>query len=305
MLLNWGLKALVNSDRKRYDSPFMDESKNINSASIIDAHQHFWIYNPVRDAWITDEMKFIQRDFLPDHLAAVYKQNDVVGCVAVQADQSEAETEFLLSLANDHTFVTGVVGWVDLLSDTLDERLQHFRSFKKLKGFRHIAQAEPSGFLTSREFNRGIKSLTAKNFTYDILIYPNQLRDAIEMVQNNPKQKFVLDHLAKPIIRNKEFDFWASYIKILAAHPNVYCKLSGMVTEAKKEWAHEDFRPYLDLVINQFGVSRVMYGSDWPVCLLAATYAEQLSILTKYFESFSESEKHLIMNENATRFYNL
>jgi L-fuconolactonase len=283
----------------------MAERENINSSSVIDSHQHFWIYNPLRDTWITDEMKIIQRNFLPEDLAPLYKQNNVVGCVAVQADQSETETEFLLSLANEYDFILGVVGWVDLRSDSLEERLQHFGSFKKLKGFRHIAQAEPKGFLTSQKFERGIRSLTAHNFTYDILIYPHQMQDAIELVGRHPQQKFVIDHLAKPNIREKEFDYWASQIKNLAAHPNVYCKLSGMTTEAKKEWAKEDFRPYLDFVLNQFGTSRVMYGSDWPVCLVAATYPDQLNIIKDYFQTFSKSEKHKIMNENAIRFYNL
>jgi L-fuconolactonase len=283
----------------------MTETENIKSFSIIDSHQHFWNYNPVRDAWITDEMKIIQRNFLPNDLAPVYKQNNVAGCVAVQADQSETETEFLLSLANDHDFILGVVGWVDLRSDSLEGRLQYFESFKKLKGFRHIAQSEQNGFLISQKFERGIEFLTAHNFTYDILIYPHQLQDAIELVRKHPQQKFVVDHLAKPVIREKEFDSWAMSIKNLAVQPNVYCKLSGMTTEAKKEWTNEDFRAYLDFAINQFGTSRVMYGSDWPVCLVAATYRQQLNIIEEYFKPFSESEKHLIMNENAVRFYNL
>jgi L-fuconolactonase len=283
----------------------MTETENIKSFSIIDSHQHFWNYNPVRDAWITDEMKIIQRNFLPNDLAPVYKQNNVAGCVAVQADQSETETEFLLSLANDHDFILGVVGWVDLRSDSLEGRLQYFESFKKLKGFRHIAQSEQNGFLISQKFERGIEFLTAHNFTYDILIYPHQLQDAIELVRKHPQQKFVVDHLAKPVIREKEFDSWAMSIKNLAVQPNVYCKLSGMTTEAKKEWTNDDFRAYLDFAINQFGTSRVMYGSDWPVCLVAATYRQQLNIIEEYFKPFSESEKHLIMNENAVRFYNL
>jgi L-fuconolactonase len=283
----------------------MTETENIKSFSIIDSHQHFWNYNPVRDAWITDEMKIIQRNFLPNDLAPVYKQNNVAGCVAVQADQSETETEFLLSLANDHDFILGVVGWVDLRSDSLEGRLQYFGSFKKLKGFRHIAQSEQNGFLISQKFERGIEFLTAHNFTYDILIYPHQLQDAIALVRKHPQQKFVVDHLAKPVIREKEFDSWAMNIKNLAVQPNVYCKLSGMTTEAKKEWTNEDFRAYLDFAINQFGTSRVMYGSDWPVCLVAATYRQQLNIIEEYFKPFSESEKHLIMNENAVRFYNL
>lgn len=272
----------------------------------IDSHQHFWKFDPIRDSWITNDMKVIQRDFLPNDLAPILSKNKIDGCVAVQADQSEHETHFLLDLANENNFVKGVVGWVDLQSEQLPERLQFFSDFKKLKGFRHIAQAEPLGFLRREAFSKGIGLLKNFNFTYDILIYPHQILDAIWLVSQHPDQKFVVDHIAKPMIREKEFNNWSSHMKELATFQNVYCKLSGMVTEAIwNSWSNDDFIPYLDLVINHFGTSRIMYGSDWPVCLLAASYETQLKIIEDYLQSFSESEKHKIMGENAIRFYNL
>lgn len=272
----------------------------------IDSHQHFWKFDPVRDSWITDDMNVIQRDFLPSDLAPILKENRIDGCVAVQADQSENETQFLIDLASTNDFVKGVVGWVDLRSELLDQRLQYFSKFKKLKGFRHIAQGEPLGFLKGEEFSKGIRALTKFNFTYDILIYPHQIQDAIGLVTQHPDQKFVVDHLAKPVIREKEFTYWASQMKELASFKNVCCKISGMVTEAVwYQWTNDDFRPYLDFVMNHFGTARVMYGSDWPVCLVAASYEKQMNIIEEYLRSFSDSEKHKIMGENAIRFYNL
>lgn len=272
----------------------------------IDSHQHFWKYNPIRDAWITDQMKVIQRDFLPHDLAPILKENIIDGCVTVQADQSETETQFLLELAAKNDFVKGVVGWVDLRSDELHKRLEFYSDFKKLKGFRHIVQAEPVGFMRGAEFSKGIGALRQYNFTYDILIYPHQIQDAIWLVSHHPDQKFVVDHLAKPNIREKEFNSWSAQMKELASHTNVYCKLSGMVTEANWDtWTNEDFKPYLDFIINHFGTNRIMYGSDWPVCLLAASYHKQLNILEEFLRTFPSSEIDKIMGENAIRFYNL
>lgn len=272
----------------------------------IDSHQHFWKFDPIRDSWITNDMKVIQRDFLPSDLAPILKENKFDGCIAVQADQSENETQFLIDLASKNDFVKGVVGWVNLRSSRLDQRLQYFSDFKKLKGFRHIAQGEPLGFLQRDDFSKGIRALKNFNFTYDILIYPHQIQDAIGLVAKHPDQKFVVDHLAKPVIREKEFTHWASQMKELASFNNVFCKISGMVTEAVwNRWTNEDFRPYLDFVLNQFGTTRIMYGSDWPVCLVAASYEKQLNIIEEYLDTFSDSEKHQIMGENAIRFYNL
>lgn len=272
----------------------------------IDSHQHFWKFNPVRDSWITDDMRVIQRDFLPIDLAPILNENKMDGCVAVQADQSENETQFLLELASTHDFIKGVVGWVDLRSAQLNQRLPYYSDFKKLKGFRHIAQGEPSGFLRGEEFSKGIRALKNFNFTYDILIYPHQLHDAIWLVKQHPDQKFVVDHFAKPMIREKEFAIWSASMKELSSFDHVSCKISGMVTEAVWDrWTNDDFKPYLDFILQHFGTARVMYGSDWPVCLVAASYQKQLTIVEEYLQSFSTSEKHKIMGENAIRFYNL
>ncbi len=272
----------------------------------IDAHQHFWKYNPIRDRWITDEMSAIRQDFLPGQLAPILKENKIEGCVSVQADQSEEETEFLIGLAKQNSFIKGVVGWVDLCSEKINERLYYFSAFKILKGFRHVVQAEPDGFLNRKEFLFGIQQLQQHNFTYDVLIYPHQLDEAIEFVAQFPNQKFVIDHLAKPNIKQNSFDSWSNGMAEIASHENVYCKLSGMVAEADwKNWKQEDFLPYLDFVIEKFGIHRVMYGSDWPVCLVAAAYQQQLSLIGNYISKLSRNEKDLIMGGNAIRFYNL
>ncbi len=284
----------------------MPETSSQKLASRIDSHQHFWKYNPKRDAWITEEMKVIQRDFFPDDLAPLLKENNIDGCMAVQADQSEYETNFLLDLANQHTFIKGVVGWVELRSAFVDDRLYHYSKQTKLKGIRHIVQAEPKGFLMQKEFLRGIKALKKYNFTYDILIKEHQLEETLWFVNQFPDQKFVIDHIAKPRIGKEGRTTWEKNLAAIASFENVYCKLSGMVTEA--DWIHwkpADFTPYLDAVLSCFGKNRVMYGSDWPVCNVAGLYKDQLGIIEHYITRFSDSEKHLIMGENAIRFYNL
>ncbi len=287
-------------------NPLLTDPSGKKRGMRIDSHQHFWKFDPVRDSWINNSMKVIQRDFLPDDLAPVLHENKIDGCVSVQADQSENETQFLLQLASANDFIKGVVGWVDLQSSQLHERLEYFSGFKKLKGVRHIVQAEPIGFLKKPSFSKGIGALKQFNFTYDILIYPHQLRDAIWLAKQHPEQKFVVDHLAKPVIREKEFTNWASGMKELSSFENVHCKLSGMVTEAVwNRWTIDDFSPYLDFVLHHFGSSRVMYGSDWPVCLVAAAYQNQLGIIEDHIQTFSPSEKHQIMGDNAIQFYNL
>ncbi|MFN8289394.1 MAG: amidohydrolase family protein [Chitinophagaceae bacterium] len=272
----------------------------------IDSHQHFWKYHPVKDAWITDEMKVIQRDFMPEDLFPVLRENKFEGCVTVQADQSEAETMFLLGLAAEHDFIKGVVGWIDLKADELEEKLERFRSHQVLKGFRHIVQAEPDGFLTDDKFVKGVSLLGQYGYSYDVLIYPRQLEEALAFIQRLPQQRLVIDHSAKPAIRNREIDDWAVQMRKIAAHKKVYCKLSGLFTEAEwKEWRAEDFYPYLDVVVDAFGPDRIMFGSDWPVCLLAATYQQSCDVLEEYFRRYSDEEKALFWGENAKRFYEL
>jgi L-fuconolactonase len=273
----------------------------------IDAHQHFWHFDPVRDAWITDDMAAIQRDFLPADLAPILARHAIAGCVAVQASQHEAETDWLLHLADQHDFIKGVVGWVDLRADNIGERLAHYAQFSKLKGFRHVLQGEADRALMLRPaFQRGIGALVQHSFTYDLLILPDQLAYAAELAQAFPKQPFVVDHIAKPPIKAQEIDAWLRGIRQLAAHENVSCKVSGMVTEADwQHWEPDDFRPYLDVVFAAFGPQRVLYGSDWPVCNVAGGYDRALAILEDYLRPFSASEQAQFWGGNATQFYGL
>jgi L-fuconolactonase len=273
----------------------------------IDSHQHFWKYNPQQHDWITDDMKVIQGDFLPSDLLPILQAHNIEGCVSVQADQTEEETDFLLDFANQNEFIKGVVGWIDLRADDVYERLEYYSQFKKLKGFRHIVQGESdSEFMLRPKFKNGIIELGMYDFTYDILIYHYQLEQAIQFVKQHPEQKFVLDHIGKPDIKSGEFFEWQTNIKKLALHQNVYCKVSGMVTENEwKDWKISDFKVYLDSVVKAFGTERLMYGSDFPVCTLAATYGEQLNIVKEYFSAFTSLEKKKIMGDNAIKFYNL
>jgi L-fuconolactonase len=273
----------------------------------VDAHQHFWKYNAARDSWITDEMSVLRRDFLPEELARECQANGIDASVAVQADQSEDETRFLLDLAEHNPRIAGVVGWVDLRSTRVSERLEHFSHFEKLRGFRHIAQAEPDDrFLVRQDFLNGVAQLHRFGFTYDILIYPKQLPAALELAAKFPEQRFVIDHLAKPEIKAGEIKSWAGYMRRIAENRNVFCKLSGMVTEADwRHWKPADFRPYLDEVFDVFGPERLMFGSDWPVCLAAASYAQVRGIIEDYLQNSSAHDRESIFGGNATRFYGL
>jgi L-fuconolactonase len=273
---------------------------------IIDSHQHFWIFDPERDSWITPEMEIIRRDFLPADLKPVLERNKVDGCVAVQADQSDSETEFLLHLAEANDMIKGVVGWINFTAEDVYDKLELYSQFELLKGFRHVVQAEPDGFLSGAAFVNGVAQLAAFDFTYDILIYPQQLKEAFSFAGNLPNVRFVLDHIAKPYIKKGETESWKSDIKALAGLPNVSCKVSGMVTEADwSNWKKSDFVPYLDVVFEAFGCKRLMFGSDWPVCLLAGEYENMKSVLTDYLTSFSATEQADVMGNNAVRFYNL
>lgn len=273
----------------------------------IDAHQHFWKFDPVRDSWITEEMSVIRKDFLPADLATLLKANGFDGCVAVQADQSEKETDFLIELSRQYSFIKGIVGWVDLRNENIWERLAYYRLFDVVKGFRHILQAETNrAFMLDLEFMRGIRALKVFDFTYDILVYPDQLGYVNEFVASFPEQKFVIDHIAKPDIKHGKTGEWKKDIAALKSYENVYCKVSGLVTEADwKNWKQEDFRPYINTIVETFGMDRIMFGSDWPVCLLAGSYEEVLGIVTNYFSSFSANEQRKFFGSNAVEFYNL
>jgi len=272
----------------------------------IDSHQHFWKYNPQRDGWIDESMKVIQADFSPLDLEPHLQHHKIDGCIAVQADQSEEETEFLLELAAEYTFVKGVVGWIDLRAVNVEERLEYFSQNSFFKGVRHIVQAEKEDFLLSADFQKGISTLRQFKLPYDILIFPNQLESAIQMVNQFPDQEFILDHIAKPYIKKQILQPWKSLIHELAKAQNVSCKISGLITEADlKNWDAGEIEPYLDVVFNAFGEDRVLFGSDWPVCLLAGGYDEVVGLVSNYTADFSSKAKNKLFGANAARIYNI
>ncbi|RYF71502.1 MAG: amidohydrolase [Cytophagaceae bacterium] len=272
----------------------------------IDAHQHFWVYNPERDSWITDDMTTIRRDFLPADLEPVLAANGIEGCVAVQASQSDEETMFLVSMAQAYDIVKGVVGWVDLRADDLYDRLEAYSQFEEIRGFRHVAQAEPDDFLMRPDVIKGISQLAAFDFTYDILIYPSQLKAALHLVRAAPDVKFVIDHMAKPVIKKQEINRWSNFMAEIAKQPNVSCKVSGMVTEADwQNWKKADLFPYLDVVFEQFGPDRLLFGSDWPVCLVAADYTQVKTVIEEYVSPWGTEVRSKVFGGNAVSFYNL
>jgi len=274
---------------------------------VVDAHQHFWNYRPENHGWITPDMSVIRKNFLPEDLAPIYWEHKVDGCVVVQVDQTEEENKFLIGLASRNPFVRGVVGWVDLRAASIEERLVFYSSIKIVKGFRHIVQAEADKkFMLSDFFCRGISMLKSYNFTYDILVYANQLDQVESFVRRFPDQPFIIDHLAKPQIKQHDIDDWKKRIRNISKHPNAYCKLSGMVTEADwKKWTYEDLEPYMQVVLEAFSARRLVYGSDWPVCLVAADYGRQFGVVKKFISSLTATEQQMILGENAVRFYHL
>lgn len=273
----------------------------------IDAHQHFWNYDPADYAWISDAMPALKCHRLPSDFKPLLDAAGFDGCVAVQARQSIEETRFLLDLAHRYPFVRGVVGWIDLFSPEVEQQLELFAADAKLVGIRHIVQDEPDDrFLLREDFGRGIAALARFRLAYDILIYPRQLPAAIEFVAQFPQQRFVLDHIAKPLIGERRLEPWATHIRELARHSNLYCKLSGMVTETTwKQWRPQDFRPYLDVVLESFGPQRLMIGSDWPVCTLSGEYPDTMRIVMDYISHLSPAEQDAILGGNCARFYQL
>ena len=273
----------------------------------IDSHQHFWKFDPVRDSWINDEMKVIQKDFLPADLQPILEQNGFDGCITVQSDQDYVENRFQLDNAEGNDFIKGIVGWVDLKSRHVEKDLEYLSQFEKMKGFRHVLQGEHQrDLMLQASFMNGISLLNKYDFTYDILIFKDQLQYLPKFVSSFPDQPFVLDHISKPDIKTGNIDQWKKDISALAQFQNLYCKISGMVTEADwKVWKKENFKPYMDVVIETFGVDRIMFGSDWPVCLVAASYGEVVGIVEDYFSSFSKDEKDKFFGLNAIEFYNL
>lgn len=272
----------------------------------IDSHQHFWKFDPIRDSWIDDSMRKIQRNFLPADLQPLLVENEFSGCVAVEAHQSEDQTNFLVDLASKNDFIKGVVGWVDLRNKNVSERLNHFSNYKIIKGFRHVVQAEADDFMLRNDFRSGIAALKSFNYTYDILIFHHQLPAAIDLVNCFPDQPFVIDHIAKPDIKSGDIASWEKNIKEIAKAENVWCKISGMVTEADWNlWKPSDLKPYLDVVFENFSTDKLMFGSDWPVCNVASNYAELVQTLESYMTQLPAQEQNKIWFENAANFYKL
>jgi L-fuconolactonase len=273
----------------------------------IDAHQHFWIYDQREYGWIDDSMAALRSDFLPADLKPELERSGFQGCIAVQARQTLEETRWLLELVERSPFILGVVGWVDLRSPQVRSDLEKFAGNRKLLGIRHIVQSEPDDrFLLQAEFLRGVALLEEFGLTYDILIYPKHLAVASEFVQRFPKQRFVLDHLAKPPIKSGSLNPWARGIRKLASFKNVYCKLSGLVTEADwQAWTPEDIKPYWDVALECFGATRLMIGSDWPVCTVAGSYARVMDVVKDYLRGCPAETVDGILGGNAQAFWRL
>ncbi len=273
---------------------------------VIDSHVHFWEYDPEKHNWITDDMKILQQHHMPEHLSALLNKNGVDAVVAVQALQTEGETIFLRKLAAAYPVIKGVVGWVDFTQANIEQRLRYFSQIPIIKGWRHIVQAEPEGFLLTKDFRNGIGLLSSLGYTYDILVYHHQLKEVAAFINKFPQQYFVIDHCGKPAIKNNDIAEWSRWIREIAGNPRVYCKLSGLLTEADtKQWAPEDFYPCLDVVFECFGTDRLMFGSDWPVMLLRSGYVQWKSLLERYMRHLGDDEKKKVFGKNAVNFYQL
>ena len=273
----------------------------------IDAHQHFWVYTPDEYGWIDESMAGIRRNCMPEDLASELAANKFDGSVAVQVRQTPEETQWLLDLADRSEKILGVVGWVDLCSADVRSELKSFAGRRKLVGIRHIVQSEPDErFLLRPDFLHGISYLEEFGLAYDILIYTKHLPVAAEFVRQFPRQRFVLDHLAKPPIKAGQIEKWAEGIRRISDFPNVYCKLSGLVTEADwATWTPEQIHPYIKVAVEAFGLERLMIGSDWPVCLVAGSYRRVMGLMQDYFKGSSKAQQEALLGGNAQRFWNL
>ncbi len=273
----------------------------------IDSHQHFWRYNAAEYGWINERMGVLRRDFLPGEARREMDRAGVDACIAVQARQTLEETRWLLELADTHPFVAGVIGWIDLQAEDAAAQLEPFAENSKLVGVRHIVQDEPDDrFMLRPAFCRGMSMLEDLNLTYDLLIYPRHLPVAAELVGRVGRQRFVLDHLAKPAVRSGEIDSWEKGLRRLAEFPRVFCKLSGLVTEADwTQWTPNQLRPYLDVAFDSFGPHRLLMGSDWPVCTVAADYSRTVAIIDNYLDGRPAADREAVMGGNAERLWNL
>jgi L-fuconolactonase len=277
------------------------------SKQIIDSHQHFWQIEKFQYEWMSPTDKILYRDFLPDNFEQVLQQNGVAKSVAVQAHQSIEEARWLLELSDQFDFMAGVVGWVDLQSENLSQQLDELTKHPKFKGVRHVVQDEPDDdWIIRPKVIEGIKTLAKYDLTYDILVFPRHLKYVKILLENCPEIKFVIDHFAKPPIASGEIAEWSNDIKEVAKFSNVYCKLSGLVTEANHQnWTKEDLQPYINIAMEAFGANRLMYGSDYPVCLLAASYQKVLETYRSFLADLTEDEQNQILFQNAAEFYNL
>jgi L-fuconolactonase len=272
----------------------------------VDAHHHLWRYSPTEFGWIGEDMAALRRDFLIDELPALLGAAKIDATVVVQARETLEETTWLLDCAQSTSIIRGVVGWAPLDNDSLPKILGGLHDAQALVGLREIVQTRPDGFLDASAFNRGIKHLTQLGLTYDILIHERQLIEAIRFVDRHPSQQFILNHAAKPKVSTRELEPWRTNLLELGRRPNVVCKVSGLVTEAKWDsWTLESLRPYLDVCVEAFGPNRLLAGSDWPVCLVATGYSQWWNVLSKYFENFSGDEIRQVFGETATDVYRL
>jgi L-fuconolactonase len=272
---------------------------------VIDAHMHFWRYRPDEFDWLDEPMAALRRDFLPEHAEPELLRANVASVIAVQARQSLAETAWLIELMHSSARVCAVVGWVDLSKPDVGADLDRFSG--DLVGVRHVLQSEPDpSFMLRADFQAGLRALTERDLSYDLLIFPRHLAAAIQLVDQHSEQRFVLDHLAKPAVASGALEPWATALRELARRPNVSVKLSGLVTEADwAAWTPRELQPYLDVAYEAFGAKRVLYGSDYPVCKVAASYGTVKDLLAQYAASFSESERADLFGGNAQRWYRI
>lgn len=273
----------------------------------VDGHQHFWRYTPAEYGWLGDSMRALRRDFLPEHLGIELEAGGVGGSIAVQAIQTLGETRFLLRQAHGSPFVLGVVGWVPLVDRRIREVLEELAPDPLLKGCRHVLQDEPDdGYMLQAAFHRGMRAVTHAGLVYEILVYERQLPRVLELVDRHPRQVFVLDHLGKPQVRGGSLDRWRRLIRDLARRPRVFCKLSGLATEADwKRWTRADLLPYIEVAVEAFGPRRILFGSDWPMCLLATTYARWLRLVRDYADTLATGERERVLGGTAVEVYGL
>lgn len=273
---------------------------------MIDSHVHFWNFDPVRDSWITPEMAAIRNDFLPDDFQIVIDSTKITSCIAVQADQTEDQNHFLLSLAEQNQVIKGIVGWIDLLNPALEDRISYWQDFKLIKGWRHVLQAENDEFILQPSLVKGIQTIGKSGYTYDLLCYHNQLSTILKLVDQLPNQPLVLDHCGKPDVKSGDLKQWAEYIQQLAQNKNIFCKVSGLLAEADwHHWKEGDIFNCFDVIFKYFGTDRIMFGSDWPVMLVSRPYTDWFTLVQKYCTQFSETEKQKIFSENAEAFYKI